>query len=153
MKRVKEGVERKRKEREGMNELGKRGLWREKRCSRPTSSENSSPVEFLISPRHPHLTASRRSRDGKNKGTTGRAREKRGRKVGSQGGERTDVGGGVDEEGAALSCARFSETFPPPSADTPVFVHTLPRVAFNQLHPLAPTERAAATVAAAAPFS
>lgn len=47
--------ERKRKGREGMNERSGRGWWREMRGSRPTSSENSSPAEFLISPRHPHL--------------------------------------------------------------------------------------------------
>ena len=67
------------------------GGWRrEKRGSRPTSSENSSPAEFLISPRRPH---SRREFRGWKKKVEEREREREREEPRSGGGERRDRGG------------------------------------------------------------
>lgn len=142
--------ERKRKGREGMNERSGRGWWREMRGSRPTSSENSSPAEFLISPRHPHLRGlEAAARDGKRK-VQREEREEKGVVVAEAEVEKEQAKGGWGGQGgAALSCARFSQTFPPPFhlslslsfQAPPRSAHTLPRVATSRLHPLAPTER------------
>ena len=144
--------ERKRKGREGMNERSGRGWWREMRGSRPTSSENSSPAEFLISPRHPHLPS--RGSGWKKKGAARREREREREEKGIQGGgggERTGQGRvGWTRRGGIVMRAFFTDfstpvpslslslsLFPPPRC----LAHTLPRVATSRLHPLAPTER------------
>lgn len=133
-----------------MNERSGRGWWREMRGSRPTSSENSSPAEFLISPRHPHLRGLEAAARGGKRKVQREEREEKGVVVAEAEVEKEQAKGGWGGQGgAALSCARFSQTFPPPFhlslslsfQAPPRSAHTLPRVATSRLHPLAPTER------------
>lgn len=129
-----------------------RGWWREKRGSRPTSSENSSPVEFLISPRHPHP---RKFQGWKKKSRREREEKKESAKAEV---EKEQVEGvGWIRRGGIVMRAFFTDFSTPVTAGTPVGNAPYPASPrTGSLHPLAPTERAAAAAAvaaAAAPFS
>lgn len=97
------------------------------RGSRPTSSKNSSPAEFLISPRHRHPLHT--VRVGRKESAKAKVEKER------------DRGGGVDKEGRHCHARVFHRLFHPRlPASTPLSLHTLPPRASGHRHPLATTE-------------